>query len=301
MKRLLAPAALLALGALVACGPPPPPLVPAIDLDRYCAARVVCGIELGNTNPVATCVANQRNGAAFRGFGVSFEEQRRIDCFLTETTCAGAIGCASRNHDMMYCLLHPGVSCDGNVRVDCANMTEVTTVDCARLGMMCRPGSTPRTASCNTGRTCAAGPARCEGNTLVECVDGFEARSECETVQANSRCLTTDVGARCIPPNAPSCSQASFTERCEEMNVRVTCGRESGRETRARCGANTTCTVSNGRAVCQPNSTTCSDGEADTCMGTSLQYCLDNQRVTVPCSVVGTSACGAGMNSAVCQ
>ena len=98
--------------------------------------------------------------------------------------------------------------CDGDVSQTCTG---------GLLGRFtCPAGTTCEPGGCTgTGAPCSQD--RCDGTTLVSCVNGRELASDCATLPIPSVCDGDDPS--CVPSSDLACDPVSFPDRCEGASL----------------------------------------------------------------------------------
>jgi hypothetical protein len=105
---------------------------------------------------------------------------RRFDCGTLGNGAMCVVENGRADCGFGSCALRlPNPTCEGDVKVTCDGI--VHREDCALKDSTCIPGALA--ANCRgKGAPCSGnGPLRCEGDTLVNCSDGQEARDNCAT------------------------------------------------------------------------------------------------------------------------
>ena len=308
--RALAVAAACLLGACRASPPmlpivatPPATLPPLADLVRACAVEVSC-FQSPIASSIDECMVYLTAGldywldpSTFIVLGTDPAEFRHyVDCAVAGSDCASVLDCVSRGHDAAYCAANPGMSCDGDLLVQCTTADPALFVtDCAALGMHCeaRNGS----AACTDGVGCdPKSPPSCDGNRYYEYCSsiGLRYRVDCaRTSIPNATCRIDMYDAGCLP-SGPPCAG----DRCEG-NVRVTC--LAGEEVRDDCTQlAATCTLVRRAPTCVPVASACS-GSAG-CAGSAIRLCAEGIVETIGCSAIGLQSCkrNTGGDSPIC-
>jgi hypothetical protein len=159
-----------------------------------------------NAGQAPTTCASLPCTGAFINFCDALGERGAIDCSLQGgLTCVvdsigrGECGAPSCGASQLLCA--------GSIAEACNNGTAHETLDCASLGAPCVSGQ-----SCvGTGSACSAPgfytPLRCEGDVLVNCVQGFEARRDCAAL--GEHCLQSGQQSYCALGNTCSITYAS--------------------------------------------------------------------------------------------
>ena len=145
-----------------------------------------------------------------------------LECL--EISLRPAIGLLASCADREKCPVNNvNITCDGSVasiQMDNA----VMRFDCAFAGAECRPGEYPDiTALLNTEFCKAAGPGctpaeftnSCEGNTLITCIQGQEAHTDCALMGQICRVVEYDSGPEATCTYS-CCDPNTFDETCEQ-------------------------------------------------------------------------------------
>jgi hypothetical protein len=166
--------------------------------------------------------------------------------------------------------------------------------DCGSAGLSCALKKDDTSSFCTNGNTCTA--ARCDGTTLVQCIDGKESPRACPT---GWTCGDEAGSLACIAPGA-SCG-APDTQRCDGDKP-VTCvGATSASGTTAHEVAGVTdCATIGGKCDptaasktpaigCLPKATECDPAYtySETCEGTSIVTCSFGRTMKIDCATYG--------------
>jgi hypothetical protein len=262
-----------------------------IDPDRIRRACVMAQACLFTASSVANCVDGWERGllrdAHYPGAPVN-DFGRYIDCGATATSCDGFFQCISTGHGTDWCNANYQGACDGNIYVACVNELGLAQEDCGAYGMQCVQVSAI-TAACGTGRTCSISSAtHCEGNHLISCDTSTnqETSVDCTVEFPGGTCS----GTSCLAPPSPLCT-ADNTSVCDG-DVVVICQNHGA--IRADCTQiQSHCVVdaTSGQAVCVPIATACTVLTPDTCIGTSLQACVNGVETLTDCKSLGFTGC----------
>jgi hypothetical protein len=111
----------------------------------------------------------------------------RRDCARVFGECdsKSPTGCTDRHYTASPSSPPQPDRCDGDVRLGCDSLQQVSYRDCSRLNGVCK--QTEDSAICHYGDAICVKTVRCEGETLHACLDGASA-----TVQAPHLCPPPD-------------------------------------------------------------------------------------------------------------
>jgi hypothetical protein len=160
------------------------------------------------------------------------------DCALAGFLRDGGGTCMRAADGNAVCGFGPCVAattpvCDGDTQLTC-NAGVLTRFTCPP-GTACVPASIAMKGSSGiactgTGAPCTAD--RCDGNTVVACINGGEWRRSCGGAVVVSACAVASDGvARCVPDPALACDPMQFLDHCDGAEL-VYC---DGDERRVDC------------------------------------------------------------------
>ncbi len=298
---------------MVGCGSPRSPLIAPQpvhpdQIQRACAMEVSC-LSPAPITPAGNCVSEFEVGLA-SGEGIFFgpsasDLSRYVGCANTASDCASALGCASRNHGTDWCAAHPNGGCEGDVLISCVSGWGLEQTDCAQLGMHCAPG-TGGAASCTDGNTCVpqSTPSRCDGNRFVDCnaASGLESAIDCAAVIAGGTCQQVVSGnassVGCRPPQSAGCG-SNDSETCDGTTL-VACS--AGAAVRVDCTqfGSHCMAMSTTTADCVPDGSDCTNQSPDSCVGGSLQLCVNGHFAQTACSSIGLGSCVTANGASAC-
>jgi hypothetical protein len=235
------------------------------------------------TAAVYACLASKTNGCA-----------AVTECLGLEYGTDG--GCGS------------DASCNGAVYQECSGASFRLSVDCARLGLECKPFPG---AYCGTAAetACSGSAGTCEAMTAVACIDGVMRRgldcaklgAQCGGITPTCRgtggaCTGTSnddamtarwEGIRCENGKLVGCLQGGLsTLDCATSAVGFTCFDAPG-------GPATATAYCGSAAECTPRSPW--DKVAATCDGTSVVMCNGGKIEKLDCKSLGFTGCANGL------
>lgn len=132
------------------------------------------------------------------------------DCGGWNLSCREGTPTNYTNCSLGTCDAGVGVSCLGNIRVSCQKGSLWQVNDCSKLEQAACGQLDGGLYGCvGTGAPCTA--PRCEGDTVVFCLNGNEARYDC--TKQELKCIT-DINGNPICRKGVDCDQNSFGETC---------------------------------------------------------------------------------------
>ncbi len=286
-------------GAFADCqGCPGPPSVAA--LEKTCAMNVSClAMPVGGGG--GDCVSFLQTILASPPglLGRPSDYRRYVDCAAAASDCATALDCVSRGHGPDYCERFPGLSCDGDLLVDCPSPPDwsLRNTECAAFGMHCV--ATAVDAFCSDGGDCHASPA-CDGNRLLGCAQPRELLGalDCSAVYPKGICTSDEHLAACTIAS-PACGSAQNALRCAGTTL-VSCF--EGHEWQRDCALDDALCVGGGPDdwQCLPKETSCDGQSPDRCNGPSLTLCVDGRPQDFDCTTIGLATCKPNGDNAIC-
>lgn len=300
MRRVLASIGVLVV--LAACGgkqPPanaPPPPEPPKDPAWLAAASRACVLA-------SACSPRVSDPGACIERWIAHGDDALAKCLVAARTCANVDACLRGGGDARaatFCGERGVVTgCDGERLVSCADDAhDALVVDCAALGASCkeqRAAGGVVLRGCHSAQKCPAGApdARCEGNTIVSCQNGFVEHTVCGP---GTECAVRGAEAACVLPGGAQCGLHG-TRRCDHGRL-VEC--EGGSARVVDCAAmGLDCTGTGPRAACTvKHDVECSKGMLPRCEGGSLVFCAAGRLSRVACSSVEMAGCDPGARGA---
>ena len=276
------------------------------EVEELCVRMVSCNHEMhaGSTATVSACI----DGMMWQGVAATYGYNDAIDCMVAAgSDCDALFQCSNEGHAAASCdAATYAEHCEGSMRVGCSEGT-ISYFDCHGLDVIygdatCRLDPGDGSVDCATTRTCGAGlTTTCDGNALELCTDGDFMRVDCGLVGASCRLYTAGI-FYCIGTGGGCSGEEAW---CDGTSV-VRClgGREGIFDCAARLGADFTCAVdsTSGDSDCAPASTTCvGETNADTCTGTTIEYCRWGRDDTADCAALGFARCVQVGNAAFCE
>jgi hypothetical protein len=285
-----------ALGLVAACGGARESSVLPATVLKACAMEISC-LRSPPITDGANCVASLEFGIAsgLGYFGTSATELKRyLACAESAVDCTSALDCVSRHHGPDYCTAHPGLTCDGDLTVQCPGVGEPPdwaffTTDCAGLGLHCAAAA--GSASCTDGTPCDPSTlAACDVNNLVTCAaTGLRASVDCSKYASGAVCRSgssPSIAAACILAGPPCQSSAG---RCSG-DVDVAC--INGNEVSVDCTQfDSHCEPSPKGVACVPNASSCTASSPDQCQGDTLSICVNGRYIPTTCASIGLGTC----------
>jgi len=186
----------------------------------------------------------------------------------------------------------------GDFSVPCAAPLYAQTGTCVMLATS--------TAICATSKACTP-PGSCSGDsTYVDCYKDGLSYTAYDCTLSGRHCV--NAGAPdCVSPGklAPPCPARGVDDRCDGTSV-LHCAGGVLAETEFDCAATQrTCSTASGVARCVGTGDTCSpfdtNGDVNTCSGSTISLCVSGQKTSLDCSKIGLSCVPAsGTQTAHC-
>jgi hypothetical protein len=245
---------------------PPPPTTATVTLDqivRTCAMNFSCF----KSPPIGSdCPTTFEGGVLTGDWFVNPADMRRfVDCASSAHDCHSALFCASRGHDPGYCAEHPGVTCDGDILVDCDSSYggwPILSSDCAALGLQC--GASGVSYGClRAQRSCSPDGSFCGGTWALACSHGQDSSFDCLQLGPQFTCDDSTTGTAvcratspvCSDCDAPKGSECKGSERlCNGDSLRL-CANGWWRDIPCADFGLKACIGTSGRATCVPTAT----------------------------------------------
>lgn len=202
------------------------------------------------TGTSSSCTGTVLGGCATNAGTGGNKGTTQFDCAAVSEMCV--VNGAAADCGYGSCAAGTASSCVGS-KVQTCNAGILQQTDCAQIGATCVVGTLGNAHCRGTGASCTGGittnatgtPLRCDGTTLVTCLDSQEAKFDCAA--DNQQCLSA-VGGQpfgCALGNA--CDSATFAHTCSG-NKLTFCN--DGLMATFDCGAA-------GYSGCDPNAGTC--------------------------------------------
>lgn len=202
------------------------------EVNLACAPSDARGLSSG------TCTDGGLVGCVAAGVPFSF------DCGPSGGACGNrpAIFSSLRTCGLRSCSRSTDAfPCQGDTVEFCLGETTMT-LDCSRQGMTCGSldGGVPTCIPTGRGAQCdGAFGDRCDGDQIVRCVDGHEARIDCQRNVTHRRCeqgQCVATGTQCTENTGAQCDGDVLTLCRDGFNVRFDCRAEGfGGCTNGRC------------------------------------------------------------------
>jgi hypothetical protein len=278
------------------CAPCPAPI--AIEaIVKTCALQLSC-MKKPFDEPGSTCIGDVAGGFA-TGMGNFYapaaEMRRVVDCATAATDCTSALTCVTLNHPPAYCAAHPGISCDGEVIVDCPDPPDwpvLAVFDCSTDGLHCM--ASQGKGLCTNNVACASpGQAMCDPqNQQIEIFCNpdllLQEPGPCTVEYPGGSCGKDGL---CVLPT-PSCSDTPRTNLRCEGNTMIRCFLQH--EAPIDCTQlESHCERTDGGFLdCITDAHDCGYKDADHCNGDSLEICANGRYLGVDCKTIGFRTCG---------
>ncbi len=208
--------------------------------------------------------------------GATFTQEQATDACVSLTGCLGADGLNDCFTDILTSFAPATVRCLAAARSDCAAVST-----CLGATITAAPACTPGT--------------RCDGNNLVECVDGVQATTACGNVETTGpSCVTSTTGRGAC--GVTTCTTDSQT--CNGSVLEV-CQASQGILKERDCAdfgldcISGVCTSPGGGGACTQTTVHCN--------GTAIEDCTNGVTALLDCpSRVPGSTCYANATDAYC-
>ena len=182
--------------------------------------------------------------------------------------------------------------------------THLVTLSCQAQGETCYQG--PITAMCGIGTCNDLAPYRCDGDSIVACVEGIQQRTPCgrgmtcgespgsHALDCIGRGQACTGGARCDGDTMLTCQRDSWGKGFEQpvscADFGLTC--QQGQNDKGQ-----------NQAVCVPTKTgDCGPQDAASCDGGQVQMCIANHKTKLSCAQLGLpGACSVVAGKPSCQ